>query len=140
MILRQPRRWCDALESFPINRGRRERGRLSDVANVDALAEGGQGIALGNDFLGDVAFEASVYNRLHDGGIVESLGVVDLVATRNAAGVVVGDVLMIVANGQLASQVLQCRLTATWQWAILPKAPQYCRATPTEASPALGKD
>src|ERR1017187_2998708 len=44
------------------------------------------------------------------------------------------------ANGQLASHVLQCRLTATWQLAILPKAPQDWRATPTDASPALGKD
>src|ERR1035438_5047505 len=41
------------------------------------------------------------------------------------------------ANGQLASHVLQCRLTATWQLAILPKAPQDWRATPTDASPAL---
>src|ERR1017187_4175492 len=44
------------------------------------------------------------------------------------------------ANGQLASHVLQCKLTATWQLATLPNVRQYCRATPTEASPALGKE
>ena len=30
-------------------------------------------------------------------------------------------------------------VTAVWQFAILPRAPQYCRATPTEAVPCLGK-
>ncbi|GHI25928.1 hypothetical protein Shyd_94000 [Streptomyces hydrogenans] len=31
-------------------------------------------------------------------------------------------------------------LTATWQFARFPSAPQYCRATPTEAVPHLGND
>ncbi len=31
-------------------------------------------------------------------------------------------------------------LTATWQFARLPTAPQYCRATPTDARPHLGND
>src|ERR1039458_1235267 len=44
------------------------------------------------------------------------------------------------ANGPLASHVLQCRLTATWQLAILPKAPRYWPAAPPDASPSLGKD
>ena len=30
-------------------------------------------------------------------------------------------------------------VTAVWQFAILPRAPQYCRATPTEAGPLFGK-
>ena len=30
-------------------------------------------------------------------------------------------------------------VTAIWQLAILPSAPQYCRATPTECGPCLGK-
>ena len=30
-------------------------------------------------------------------------------------------------------------VTATWQLAILPSVPQYCRATPTDAVPCLGK-
>ncbi len=30
-------------------------------------------------------------------------------------------------------------VTATWQFAILPSAPQYCRATPTECGPCFGK-
>jgi hypothetical protein len=36
--------------------------------------------------------------------------------------------------------VAACTLTATWQLARLPKAPQYWRATPAEAVPHLGKD
>src|SRR5687767_16009654 len=42
-------------------------------------------------------------------------------------------------SGQLSPSPLQCKLTATWQLAILPNAPQYCRATATECAPALGK-
>ena len=30
-------------------------------------------------------------------------------------------------------------VTAVWQLAILPSAPQYCRATPTECGPCFGK-
>ena len=30
-------------------------------------------------------------------------------------------------------------VTAVWQFATLPRAPQYCRATPTEAVPCFGK-
>lgn len=33
-----------------------------------------------------------------------------------------------------------CTPTATWQLARLPRAPQYWRATPTEAVPHLGND
>ena len=29
--------------------------------------------------------------------------------------------------------------TATWQLSRLPSSPQYCRATPTECRPCLGK-
>src|SRR5262245_22440300 len=42
-------------------------------------------------------------------------------------------------SGQLALAPLQCKLTATWQFATWPRVPQYCRATPTECTPALGK-
>ena len=30
-------------------------------------------------------------------------------------------------------------VTAVWQFATLPRAPQYCRATPTESGPCFGK-
>ncbi|EMF56991.1 hypothetical protein SBD_1528 [Streptomyces bottropensis ATCC 25435] len=33
-----------------------------------------------------------------------------------------------------------CTLTATWQLACLPKAPQYWRATATDIFPSLGND
>ena len=35
--------------------------------------------------------------------------------------------------------VQSAAVTATWQFATLPSAPQYCRATPTECGPDLGK-
>jgi hypothetical protein len=41
--------------------------------------------------------------------------------------------------GQLAWSVAAWMLTPTWQLATLPSVPEYCRATPTEAVPNLGK-
>ena len=38
-----------------------------------------------------------------------------------------------------ARPVHSATVTAVWQFAILPRAPQYCRATPTEAVPCFGK-
>lgn len=38
-----------------------------------------------------------------------------------------------------ASLSARCRLTASWQLTFLPSAPQYCRCTPAEWLPALGK-
>src|SRR5260370_32960399 len=32
-----------------------------------------------------------------------------------------------------------CKLTATWQLAVFPKVPEYCRSTPTECAPCFGK-
>ncbi|KOV92780.1 hypothetical protein ADL02_11370, partial [Streptomyces sp. NRRL WC-3723] len=43
-------------------------------------------------------------------------------------------------NGHDAVSVAACTLTATWQFARFPNAPQYCRATPAEAVPHLGND
>jgi len=42
-------------------------------------------------------------------------------------------------NSHARVPVHNATVTAVWQLAILPRAPQYCRATPTEASPCLGK-
>ena len=38
-----------------------------------------------------------------------------------------------------AASSARCRLTANWQLAVLPSAPQYWRCTPAECWPALGK-
>ena len=35
--------------------------------------------------------------------------------------------------------VHRATVTAVWQLATFPRAPQYCRATPTEADPCFGK-
>ena len=32
-----------------------------------------------------------------------------------------------------------CKLTATWQFAVLPSVPEYWRSTPTECEPCFGK-
>ena len=39
----------------------------------------------------------------------------------------------------LGRPVHRAAVTATWQLAILPRLPQYCRATPTECGPCFGK-
>ena len=41
--------------------------------------------------------------------------------------------------GQVRPPAHSAAVTATWQLATLPSAPQYCRATPTECGPDLGK-
>ena len=38
-----------------------------------------------------------------------------------------------------AASFTRCTLTATWQFAVLPSVPEYCRATHGDASPSLGK-
>jgi hypothetical protein len=43
------------------------------------------------------------------------------------------------ATGRLAVAVATDSETATWQLSCLPSCPQYCRATPTECRPFLGK-
>ena len=42
-------------------------------------------------------------------------------------------------NGHVRSSAINALDTATWQFPILPSAPQYCRCTPTEWVPCLGK-
>ena len=41
--------------------------------------------------------------------------------------------------GHARCPVQSAAVTATWQFATLPSAPQYCRATPTECGPDFGK-
>ncbi len=43
-------------------------------------------------------------------------------------------------SGQEAVSVAAWTLTATWQFARFPRAPQYCRATATDILPSLGTD
>jgi len=49
--------------------------------------------------LSDEAFETGLYDRLHDGGVIEFLCLVDLVSSGDTAGVVMGDVGMVIADG-----------------------------------------
>ena len=42
------------------------------------------------------------------------------------------------SNGQLACSATAFTDTPSWQLAVLPNVPQYCRCTPTECSPSLG--
>ena len=69
---------------------------FSHVADADCLFERSDGVGAGGDeFLGDVAFEAGLDDGFHDRGVVEFLRFVDLVAAGDAAGVVVGEVLVL---------------------------------------------
>jgi hypothetical protein len=43
------------------------------------------------------------------------------------------------ATGRLAAWLAIDSVTATWQFSCFPSSPQYCRATPTECLPFLGK-
>jgi hypothetical protein len=45
----------------------------------------------------------------------------------------------LMGTGRLACSLARERSTATWQSSCLPSWPQYCRATPTECLPFLGK-
>jgi len=38
-----------------------------------------------------------------------------------------------------AASFTRCTLTATWQFAVLPSVPEYCRATHGDAVPSFGK-
>lgn len=43
------------------------------------------------------------------------------------------------SSGQDAASVTACTVTPIWQLATLPRLPDYCRATPGQARPSLGK-
>src|SRR5215203_3730793 len=43
------------------------------------------------------------------------------------------------SSGQLACSVTALTDTPSWQLAVLPSVPEYCRCTPTEQLPSLGK-
>lgn len=43
------------------------------------------------------------------------------------------------SSGQEACSVTALTDTPSWQLAVLPSVPEYCRCTPTEQSPSLGK-
>jgi hypothetical protein len=64
--------------------------RISDVADTNALSQGGELVrALGNELLGDKSLIAGLHDGAHDGGIIKLLGFIDLVASGDAAGVIV---------------------------------------------------
>src|SRR5439155_9408495 len=69
------------------------------ITNLHALLERSQHIGSGRfEFLRHVPFEASLDDGLHDRGIIQLLGVVDLVPAGHTPGVIVGDVLMVLAD------------------------------------------
>src|SRR6185436_17480575 len=73
-------------------------GGSSDIAQLERLAERAHRVARGDELLGEVAGEALVRDGLADGGVLELLGLVELVAAGDAAGVVVADVLEVVGD------------------------------------------
>src|SRR5690242_728506 len=65
------------------------------IANAEALLQRGQRFAGWNVFLAEVAFVARGENGFDDGGVVQFLRLVDFVASGVAAGVVVGEVVLV---------------------------------------------
>jgi len=76
-----------------------EREEESDVAEVGGLAEGSEGVAGGDEFVGDVAAEVGGGDAAHDAVPLDFLGSVEFVAAGNAAGVEVSDPVDVFLDG-----------------------------------------
>src|SRR5467141_88433 len=70
-----------------------------DVAEVGGLAEGGKGVAGGDELVGDVAAEVGGGDAAHYAVPLDFLGGVEFVAAGDAAGVEVGDPIDIFLDG-----------------------------------------
>src|SRR5258708_26284016 len=70
-----------------------------DVAEVGGLAERGERVAGGDEFVGDVAAEVGGGDAAHDAVPLDFLGAVEFVAAGNAAGVEVGDPIDVFLDG-----------------------------------------
>src|SRR5690349_8388178 len=70
---------------------------LLDRTELHGLAERGQRVPRGHELVRHEAGEAGVGNRLSDGAVVQLLRVIQLMATRYAAGVEVPDMLGVLA-------------------------------------------
>src|SRR6202158_5472078 len=70
-----------------------------DVAKVGGLAEGGELIARGDEFVSDVAAEVCSGDAAHDAVPLNFLGAVEFVAAGNATGVEVGDPIDVFLDG-----------------------------------------
>src|SRR6266849_7350664 len=71
----------------------------SDVAEVGGLAEGGERVAGGDEFVGDVAAEVGGGDAAHHAVPLDFLGAVELVAAGNTAGVEVADPIDVFLDG-----------------------------------------
>ena len=65
-----------------------------DIANPSGVGQAGQRIAFRDKLVGDVSVKAGLGDRPHDGRIVQLLRVIDFIAVRIAAGVVMADVVL----------------------------------------------
>src|SRR5256884_201848 len=70
-----------------------------DVAEVGGLAEGGEGVAGGDELVGDVAAEVGGGDAAHDAVPLDFLGGVEFVAAGDPAGVEVGDPIDVFLDG-----------------------------------------
>src|SRR5467141_1253451 len=77
----------------------RQDGAGLDIAEVGGLAEGGERVAAGDEFMGDVAAEVRSGDAAHNPVPLDFLGAVEFVAAGNAAGVEVGDPIDIFLDG-----------------------------------------
>jgi len=70
-----------------------------DVAKIDGLTQGRQGIFRGHKFMRYVTFVSGCGDASHDSNPVDLLGIVQLMASWNAAGMKVADPFMIGSDG-----------------------------------------
>src|SRR6266446_5244654 len=75
------------------------RGSESDIAEVDCLAEGGERVAGGDEFVGDEAAKVGGGDAAHHAVPLNFLGGVKFVTAGNAAGVEVADPIDVFLNG-----------------------------------------
>lgn len=74
-------------------------GRLVNEAEVDGFFEAGDRVEFREKFVSEEAIEVGVGDGFGDGGVKEFLLVVEFVATGVTGGVVVTEVLMVIADG-----------------------------------------
>src|SRR5262249_830147 len=74
-------------------------GTKSHIANPEPLCQRLDRLTGRNELLAQKTVVAGRQNRFHKRRVIQVLGVVDLVPAGHAAGVVVGDVLLILADG-----------------------------------------
>jgi RNA polymerase sigma-70 factor (ECF subfamily) len=96
----QPQKTVQRSVSVNSDKNYNRAGSQLHVADLDALLERSKRVrAFGNKFLGAEPFEARIDDGFHHGRVIDFLALVNFAAAGHAARVIMGDVLMIRADG-----------------------------------------